>query len=366
MPGPVIRLQRGDEAKIRLVNLLDEPTAIHWHGVRVPNPMDGAPPLTQAPVGPGESFDYRFRVPDSGTFWYRSAFRHQLGRGLFGALIVDEAAPPAADLDQVLVFAEIASGGADEPRPTLNGATPVEIAVRPNARLRLRFINACDSRVMAAHIDGHRVFVIALDGEPAEPFESRGGRVVLGPGNRADVIVDATFSAGTIAPIMFGQAAAASSAADELSLARIVYDGPEIRAAPLRDPPALAANPLPERMNFSGALRVTLPIQPGNPVASGPMVPRQTPLFTVERGRTVNLALDNREAAEHVVHVHGHHFRLLDRLDDGWKPYWLDTIVVPGRQIARIAFVADNPGRWLIARHGLRSAAGGVDWFQVK
>ena len=86
----------------------------------------------------------------------------------------------------------------------------------------------------------------------------------------------------------------------------------------------------------------------------------------MERGRTVMLALDNREAAEHVVHVHGHHFRLLDRLDDGWKPYWLDTIVVPGRQIAQIAFVADNPGRWLIARHGLRSAAGGVDWFQVK
>ena len=145
VPGPVIRLQRGEEAKIRLVNLLDEPTAIHWHGVRVPNPMDGAPPLTQAPVGPGESFDYRFRVPDSGTFWYRSAVRHQLGRGLFGALIVDEVVPPAADLDQVLVFAEIASGGAEEPRPTLNGATSVEIAVRPNARLRLRFINACNS-----------------------------------------------------------------------------------------------------------------------------------------------------------------------------------------------------------------------------
>lgn len=364
MPGSVVRLRRGDEANIRLINLLDEPTAIHWHGVRVPNRMDGAPPLTQAPVLPGESFDYRFTVPDSGTFWYHSALRHQ--RGLFGALIVDELAPPAVDLDQILVFAEIASGIGGQPRPTLNGVASIEIAVRPNARLRLRFINACDSRAMVARIDGHRAIVVALDGEPAEPFESRSGRVALGPGNRADVIVDATLSAGTVAPIMFGQEAVAGSAADEIPLARIRYDGAFVREAPLRDPPALAANPLPERMNFSGALRVTWSIPTGTAAASGPMVPRQAPLFTAERGRTVMIALDNRDAAEHVVHVHGHHFRLLDRLDDGWKPYWLDTIVVPGRQIARIAFVADNPGRWLIARHGLRSPAAVADWFQVK
>jgi len=66
------------------------------------------------------------------------------------------------------------------------------------------------------------------------------------------------------------------------------------------------------------------------------------------------------------VHLHGHHFRLLDRLDDGWKPYWLDTIVVAGRQTARIAFVADNPGRWLIEQHALDGPAAGVNWFEVK
>ena len=116
-------------------------------------------------------------------------------------------------------------------------------------------------------------------------------------------------------------------------------------------------------MNFSRALRATLPIDAGSAAAPAQFPPA---LFVAERGRTVMMALDNRDVAEHVVHLHGHHFRLLDRLDDGWKPYWLDTIVVAGRQTARIAFVADNPGRWLIEQHALDGPAAGVNWFEVR
>jgi FtsP/CotA-like multicopper oxidase with cupredoxin domain len=114
-------------------------------------------------------------------------------------------------------------------------------------------------------------------------------------------------------------------------------------------------------MNFSGALRITLPID-GRKAAPLDRVP----LFAAGRGRTVVTALDNRDTGAHVVHLHGHHFRLLDRLDDGWKPYWLDTIAVAGRQTARIAFVADNPGRWLIEQHALDGPAAEVNWFEVK
>src|SRR5215471_7432094 len=101
-PGPVIRARRGDEVKVRLVNGLDEPMALHWHGVRVPNAMDGAVPLTGPAVTPGASFDYRFRVPDAGTFWYRAALRGQQESGLYGALIVAEPVAPAVDQDHVL------------------------------------------------------------------------------------------------------------------------------------------------------------------------------------------------------------------------------------------------------------------------
>ena len=68
-PGPTLRVRRGDELRVRLVNDLAAPTSVHWHGIRLPNAMDGVPQLTQPAVAPGASFDYRFRPPDAGTFW---------------------------------------------------------------------------------------------------------------------------------------------------------------------------------------------------------------------------------------------------------------------------------------------------------
>ena len=357
VPGPVIRVRRGDEVKVRLVNDLDEPTTLHWHGVRVPNALDGGAPLTGPSVAPGATFDYRFPVPDAGTFWYRAVPRAQQERGLYGALIVAEPASPPVDQDHLLVVGDRRSDGDGTRQFTLNGTTALDIAVRPNERLRLRFVNASATQLMNARIEGHRVVVMALDGEPAEPFASRDGRIALGPGNRADVFVDATLAPGSIAPIML------MHDSGEAPLARMVYAATPARAAPLGEPPPLPANPLPARMNFPRALRVALPIEGGNAPAPAGMPPS---LFTAERGRTVVMALDNRDGGAHVVHVHGHHFRLLDRLDDGWKPYWLDTIVVAGRQTARIAFVADNPGRWLIEQHALDGPAAGINWFEVK
>jgi FtsP/CotA-like multicopper oxidase with cupredoxin domain len=357
VPGPVIRVRRGDEVKARLVNGLDEPTTLHWHGVRVPNALDGGAPLTGPSVAPGASFDYRFQVPDAGTFWYRAALRAQQESGLYGALIVAEPDPPPVDQDHVLVFGDRRSSPDGTRQFTLNSATALDIAVRPNERLRLRFVNASVTQVMNARIEGHRVIVMALDGEPAEPFTSRDGRITLGPGNRADVFVDATLAPGSIAPIIFTQDSG------EAPLARMVYGGALARATPLGEPSPLPANPLPARMNFSRALRIALPFEGGNAAAPARMPPA---LFSAERGRTVVMALDNRDGRAHVVHVHGHHFRLLDRLDDGWKPYWLDTIVVPGRQTTRIAFIADNPGRWLIEQQAIDAAAEGQSWFEVK
>jgi FtsP/CotA-like multicopper oxidase with cupredoxin domain len=356
VPGPIIRARRGDELKVRLVNSLDEPTALHWHGVRVPNAMDGGVPLTGPQVAPGASFDYRFPVPDAGTFWYRAALRAQQENGLFGALIVAEPASPSADQDHLLVFGDLQSSRDGTRQLTVNGLAALDISVRPNERLRLRFINASATQEMNARIENHRVIVMALDGEPAEPFTSRDSRIALGPGNRADVFVDATLAPGSIAPITF------ALDGSKAPLVRIVYADTPARRAPLGEPAPLPANPLPSRMNFSNAVRVALTVG-GNEATPAAMPPA---LFSAARGRTVVMALNNRNAEAHVVHLHGHHFRLLDRLDDGWKPYWLDTIAVEGRQTERIAFVADNPGRWLIEQHALTGPAAGVNWFEVK
>src|SRR5260370_28564953 len=200
VPGPVIRARRGDEVKVRRANGLDEATALHWHGVRLPNAMDGGSPLTGPPVPPGASVDYPFTGPAAGTFWYRAMRRDQQERGLHGALIVEEPAPQQVDRDQPLPFADRRDGDATR-QFTLNGAAAVDIPARPNERLRLRFINASATQAMNARIDRHRVFVMALDGEPAEPFVSRASRLSLGPGNRADVFVPATRPSVTIAPV---------------------------------------------------------------------------------------------------------------------------------------------------------------------
>jgi FtsP/CotA-like multicopper oxidase with cupredoxin domain len=354
VPGPLIRARRGEEIKVRLVNGLDEPTALHWHGVRVPNPMDGGVPLTGPPVAPGASVDYRFPVPDAGTFWYRAASRSQQDSGLYGALIVAEPVPPVVDQDRLLMFGRRRSSRDGAQELTLNGVTALDIAVRANERLRLRFVNASATPI-DARIENHRVIVMALDGEPAEPFASRDGRIVLAPGNRADVFVDAALAPGSIAPITFAQERG------EPAVVRLVYGEMTARRTPLSDPAPLAANPLPVRMDFARALRVALPLDGGNATALA-----GKPLFSAERGRTVVMALDNRDAGAHVVHLHGHHFRLLDRLDDGWKPYWLDTVAVERRQTARIAFLADNPGRWLIEQQAVDGPAAGLNWFEVK
>jgi FtsP/CotA-like multicopper oxidase with cupredoxin domain len=141
-------------------------------------------------------------------------------------------------------------------------------------------------------------------------------------------------------------------------------------------------------MDFRGALKVDLPFEGGanapitsmghhgHSTAAGAMhwtmAGRASighdgpPLFSVRRGRTVMLGFLNRTDFPHAMHLHGHHFRLLDRMDDGWKPFWLDTITVPARETARIAFLADNPGKWMLHCHMLEHQDTGMGaWFQV-
>jgi len=346
-PGPTLRLRRGEELRVRLINDANAPTAIHWHGVRVPNAMDGVPGLTQAPAAPGASFDYRFTPLDAGTFWYHPpvAADGQQGLGPSGALIVMETEPVAVDQDVLLFVDKIA---ADTP--------PRTIAVRANERIRLRIVNALADRLLPVQIEQHRVFVMAIDGQPAEPFPARDSRVTLAPGNRIDLFAATTLPPGSTTLIV------AELPEGRLPLGRIVYDpGVPARAAPPADVTPLPANPLPSQMDFRGALRADISLDGGIVAPAG-----GRPLFSAKRGRAVMLALVNRTAAAHVVHVHGHAFRLLDSLDDGWKPFWLDTMLVSAGQTARIAFVVDNPGKWMLdGRMFGEKAAGRGAWFEV-
>ena len=370
VPGPTLRLKRGEELKLRLVNRLAEHTTIHWHGLRITNAMDGVPGLTQAAVAPNASFDYRFQPPDAGTFWYRPLGRASGGRGLAGLLIVDEAEPVDVGYDVALVLDDWrldASGKiiADESKSqdrapshlTANGIPRAEIAVRANERLRLRLLNA-SGRAMPVRVADHAATVMALDGQPAEAFPLERARIVLAPGNRADLFIELGLAPGATAPILV------ETGRGETEVARIVYatePGRSFVRPPIR---TLPANALAERMDFTHALRLIAALNPdAEPWPAGNPPP---PLFAVKRGRTVMLELRNTGESAQAIHVHGHHFRLLDALDDGWKSYWLDTVAVPSSRGQRIAFVADNPGKWMIEGLGIAPREPwSASWFEV-
>jgi FtsP/CotA-like multicopper oxidase with cupredoxin domain len=352
IPGPLLRLRRGEELKVRLVNETQAPAAIHWHGVRVPNAMDGSA-LAQKAVPPGGRFDYRFTPPDAGTFWYRASPLSGPSRSLFGPLIVGETPPIQADDETSLAF----SNTGDTFR--VNGAASLDIAAWPNHRVRLRLINAGD-RFVTLRIDDHPMHVIAIDGQPAEPFLSRNSQITLSPGNRADVLVDCVMKASTIAPIVLRNGDA------DTPIARLVYGNGVVPPGATMPPgyagqavKPLPPNPLPERMDFRNALRVELALD-----KTAAEIPAQ-PLFSARRGRTVQLALKNTSGAPGVVHIHGHSVRLLDALDDGWKPFWLDTILCAPQQTTRVAFVADNPGKWLLDARPVGADRSQFAWFEV-
>lgn len=105
VPGPTIRARQGDTIRVHFRNELPQPTTVHWHGIRLPNEMDGVPGVTQPSIAPGESFVYEFLARDPGTFWYHPHVRgsEQLGRGLYGLLIIEEAElPPVREIVWVL------------------------------------------------------------------------------------------------------------------------------------------------------------------------------------------------------------------------------------------------------------------------
>jgi FtsP/CotA-like multicopper oxidase with cupredoxin domain len=386
VPGPVLRVKRGEEIMVRLANDLPEPTCVHWHGLRLPNAMDGVPHLTQAPIEPGQSFDYRFKATDAGTYWYHAHVYSsgQIERGLYGALIVDEAERIDVDQDIVLVLDDwrllpdgaldtaslrsahdAAHAGRIGRHLTVNSAPSLDIPVKANGRLRLRVINAANARLVTLRLERHAARVMAIDGQPAEPFLARDSKVTLGPGNRIDLFVDAALAPGAQAPILVENFGA------EVPLVNLRYaSGAPVRQAPRAEPKPLPSNALPARMGFKEAFRLDVPIEGGARIwtmagaaSSGHHGP---PMFSVKRGRVVMLGFVNTAAFPHGMHVHGHHFRLLDKNDDGWKPFWLDSVVVAPRETARIAFVADNPGRWMLHCQMLAQQETGMSaWFEV-
>jgi FtsP/CotA-like multicopper oxidase with cupredoxin domain len=212
VPGPMIRVTEGDQVRIVVKNELPDPTTIHWHGVAVPNAMDGVPGVTQDPILPGETFTYEFTASPAGTFMYHSHFEGdvQVGAGLYAPFIIDprepQASPPA--VDQVLMISEslqrdghtyaaMPMSGMEPNFFTINGkAFPAteEITVKKGERVRLRLIGI-GQLIHPMHLHGVPFKIVATDGHPVpEAVQLTKDTVSVAPGERYDIEFVATES----------------------------------------------------------------------------------------------------------------------------------------------------------------------------
>jgi manganese oxidase len=208
VPGPRIRVTEGDRVRINVTNHLPEPTTVHWHGLIVPNAMDGPADITQKPIAPGQTYTYEFTTQQAGTYFYHTHKEpdRQQALGLYGALIIDPKDPssiPAHDLEYTIELQEwLEREGYTYPAMLMEGALPNfftingkaypatdEIQMKVGQKLLLRFIGSNNNFVHPMHVHGGPFTIVATDGS-AVPEAARITKdtVNVGPGERYDVI----------------------------------------------------------------------------------------------------------------------------------------------------------------------------------
>jgi len=190
VPGPQIRVTEGDRVRVVLTNKLKQSTALHFHGLELPNDQDGVPFITQPPIKPGESHTYEFVVPNAGSHMYHSHHNaaYQVGLGLLGAFIVEpknKAQEPKVDQDIVFILNDGAHGY------TFNGKSfpaTQPIVAKLGQKVRIRYMNE-GMMIHPMHLHGMHQTVIAKDGWPV-PAPWKCDTLNIAPGERWDVVVN--------------------------------------------------------------------------------------------------------------------------------------------------------------------------------
>lgn len=375
-PSPVIRARQNRPVRIRVVNHLDEPTTIHWHGLRITNAMDGVPFLTQPPIEAGEHFDYEFIPPDAGTFWYHPHMNsiEQLGKGLVGAFIVDEAEDPGFDADLALCLKNwhIRDDGSfkalTNPKNAFRMGTPGRVMtvngkqhptydIPAGGAVRVRFLNVDNTLTYYINASDNNAQILTVDGNPLAAPRTLTEHA-MGPGMRLDV--------GILAPRNVGEEIVFKHKNQTLVTLRTVPSGASATRLP-----SLPLNPVPApdlsnaetlRFAFEWNLNLT-PVKHDGKVdyrfwtinrrawegMSKGHIP--APLAKLEQGKTYIFELVNMTQYHHPIHIHGHTFTVLKSNKKDITPFHTDTVLLDKNEIAHVAFVADNLGKWMYHCH---------------
>jgi len=379
VPGPTFRVRVGERVRVTLSNRLPVETTVHWHGVRVPNPMDGAAGVTQQPVPPGGQFVYEFVPKDAGTFWFHPHIRssEEVERGLFGVLVVEDRAPPPYTRDVVWVVDDWRLGPDGEIDPnfntphdlahdgrwgnvvTVNGRTAEELVVRPGERLRLRLVNTANGRVFRLDWAGLDARIIAVDGMYARaPVDPTGFE--LSPGNRLDldVRIPAAGPGRWVVTDHFTRNA--------FSVATIRAAGEPLASPEFPSPAAARVPAWREAAAIAPAKEYALDARRGGPFGiewmlgdDGPHAHHADTLLP--RGRFTKLRFTNRTYRLHPMHVHGMFFKVLARngapVDE---PFWRDTALVHAQETMDVGMVPLDVGRWMLHCHVLEHQEAGM------
>ena len=382
VPGPTLRVRLGETLRVVFTNRLPQPTTIHWHGVRVPNGMDGVPHMTQPPVEPGGTFTYEFTPKDAGTFWFHPHVRssEQVERGLYGALIVDDRAPPPYTQDVMWILDDWLLGRDGQIAPqfntphdlshdgrwgnviTVNARTDTTLQLGPDERVRLRLLNASNGRIYVPDFGDVQADVIAVDGLylrapiPLDRFE-------LAPGNRLDLDLTAP-----------GTTSRAVTVVDRFTrrpnrLAELQLDGgtnpPRFPSPARAHVPSWsqgASTPVTEEFTLDARRGGPLGIEwTFNDRAFAGHEHHHDPAIVLTRGAWTHLRFTNRSARLHPIHLHGMFFKVLAR--DGARldePFFRDTVLVHGRETVDIGLIPLDEGSWMMHCHILEHAEAGM------
>jgi FtsP/CotA-like multicopper oxidase with cupredoxin domain len=367
VPGPAIEANAGDTIEVRLKNSLPQATTIHWHGIRLPADMDGTGAVQQA-VEPGETFTYRFVVPDAGTFWYHSHHNEteQIERGLYGPLIVRGEGEPKLDRERVLLLDDLkldAEGNVSpfgEPHEhhagregeirLLNGRQEPDVEIAGGQVERWRIVNAANTKYVRLSIGGRPFSIIGTDGgllsEPREATE-----VLVTPGERVELAVG-PFDEG-----------------EEIMIEALPYDRGQGESKRQRFATVRVGASAPSRVTAPGSSTRIEPLASADTESTrtidmkalmhGGHAQRDDP---VRVGELQIWELVNETGSDHPFHLHGFFFQVLDV--DGEPPpvvSWEDTVNVPKKSRLRIAWVPDDrPGQWMYHCHILEHHAMGM------
>ncbi|MBU8905937.1 multicopper oxidase domain-containing protein [Desertibacillus haloalkaliphilus] len=362
VPGTELRVPAGEEMTVHFENQLPEQTTIHWHGIALENEMDGVPGVTQDAIEPGESFTYQFTPEDPGTYFYHSHVNsnEQVGKGLYGALIVEEE-QPSYERDFALFIDPFGINGS-------MGANIDHLEVEDGERVRVRFINV-NTTTHEIYVNGTDVEVTHTDGMPIHnPEPIRDQFIPIAPGERYDV----EFVADKTKDIYFARATRGSINQSTKTLLSYedgtVSDGEipsdlEYQPLEITTYGEYIETPIYETSEFDVEFTMDLGITSDfSYTINDHIYPHDFEPIEVSEGDLVKVTMNNPTIEDHPMHLHGHHFYVLSKNGEpiSGSALKMDTVNLKPGDHVEIAFEADNPGIWMFHCHILSHANQGM------